>query len=118
MDIVDFFNGGVLELPKERPSGDFEAFFDQMLTAFVAEVGLLTDHNPVSDGIRAAAPEIAQLCQHLRAATDAYLDGFPHGAYEQLQQGIALVRPHVDRLSSSPVMAGALQLLYRVRLRN
>jgi hypothetical protein len=116
VDIIDFFNSDVVDLPKQRPDGDFEGFLQQMFSIFLTEAGRLTGGDPVTKGVIAAIPQMATLCQSVKAAVSMYYNGFPHGAYEQLDQGIKAIQPHLDRLASNPNIEPSLQHLYRVRL--
>lgn len=100
MDIIDFFNDDILELPKQRFDGDFEDYLQNIFDAYLAWASQLTGNNRVVQGVNATMPQITALCQEVRAAVAAYLEGFPHGAYEHLSRGIQAIRPHLDHLAS------------------
>lgn len=116
MNIIDFFNNDILDLPKQRPAGNFETFLQQMYSRFLTETAKLTGGDPVTKGVIAAIPQMTRLCQTVRDAVSMYYDGFPHGAYERLDKGIQAIQPHLDRLASTPNIAPSLQHLYRIRL--
>ncbi|HTV46824.1 MAG TPA: hypothetical protein VMG59_00140 [Phycisphaerae bacterium] len=117
MKIVDLFRSKVMELPRARPSGDFEVFLDDMFNKYVEEIKKLEGNDPTSTSIRNSLPDIINLCNCLRNVVRTYFKGITHDAFEHFRVGVEniAVRRCLENLESVGDISPHLQSLYRIR---
>jgi hypothetical protein len=118
MDAIDFLQSIELELPKTRTNPDFEAYLAQIFDEFLRLLGQVHGSDVFSQNISNQLTRCTQLCVALHTALTRYLEGFPHLAYQLVDQAIAGVAPFFRALMPPPNMAPELQHLYRIRTWN
>ena len=115
MIAVDFLLSNELELPKLRNIPDFETYLAQIFDDFLNLLGQVQGNDAFSQIIGNQVARCTQLCSALRTALRRYLEGFPHAAYQLVDQAIAGIAPFFNALMPPANMTPELQYLYRVR---
>lgn len=116
MDIIDLFNSGLLELPRDRSEEDYEKFLRVWMDEFISEIETLSGGDWVTQQLKGNRDSVKILCERIQEAFGAYYLGFPHRAYENLREAINGVDSWLRMLGSVGDISNSLQFLYRVRI--
>jgi hypothetical protein len=116
MEIIDWFNSDLLELPRNRSCEDFEAFLRDWFAEFRGSIESLTDGGWVTAQLKNQQPLIGLLCDEILGAVGWHLNGFPHRAYDSISHAMEAIKPWMDPLATIGDISGQLELLYRVRI--
>jgi hypothetical protein len=116
VDIIDFFNGDLLELPRNRTEEDYEKFLKDWFDEFLSLIDHLTSGDWVSEELKANKVVVSSLCEGILAALKSYFNGLPSGAYEHFRDAMEAVQPWLSPLASIEDVSSHLQFLYRVRV--
>jgi hypothetical protein len=116
MDIIDLFNGDLLELPMSRSEEDYEKFLKDWFDEFLASIDALTGGDWVTRNLKANKAAASSLCEGILAALNSYFNGHPSKAYEHFRQAMDTVGPWLSPLASLGDVSSHLQFLYRVRV--
>ena len=116
MDILDLFNGKLLELPRSRSEEDYEKFFKDWFDEFLASIDPLTSGDWVSRELKKHKAAVSSLCEGILEALRSYFDGHPSNAYERFRQAMEVIRPWLSPLAFPGDVASHLQFLYRARV--
>jgi hypothetical protein len=114
MNIQEFFNSPVMQLPRDRDDEDFERYLKHVFEAYLREVRTLDSRCHLCARIQGAEREIAQLGDWIQNGVRYYLAGTPEGAYKELLKGINFVYPRLRKLLSREVDFGDVGKLYRM----
>jgi len=115
MDILDLFNGDLLELPRNRSEEDYKEFLKSWFDEFHSTVDSLVGGDWVCQQLKANKAVVVSLSDGILAALDSYFNGFPSEAFDHFSDAIAAVRPWLAPLASLEDVSGELQFLYRIR---
>ena len=116
MDGLTFLRNDILRIPKTRDKEDFVGYVHSLFDNFVALIDEVEGTDALSELIVGLRDDAKMLCNSVLAANQAYFKGYPHEAYNEIDQALA---KHSDALGSfeHPSMGGsALESLYRIRI--
>jgi len=115
MDAIKFFKAKAIQLPlcRKENENDFEKYLDGVYAGYLAEFENLESADHLTQQIRAGRPDAENLCEGIKKAVREYLHGFPHGAFDAMEEAIRRMGGQIDalRFGSTP----AKQELYRIR---
>jgi hypothetical protein len=115
MNIQEFFDSPVMQLPRNRDDENFERYLANLFEAYIRAIKALGPHCDLCSRIRGAEGEIIQLSECIQDAVRHYLDGTPAAAYKELLNGVNFVYPRLQKLLSREVGSGDIGKLYRIR---
>jgi hypothetical protein len=118
MDIIDFFNGDLLELPRNRSEEDYEKFLKDWFDEFLSLIDLLTSGDWVSQELKSNKVAVSSLCQGILESLNFYFNGLPSKAYERFRLAMKTVESWFSPLASIGDVSSQLQFLYRIRIGN
>ncbi|MGD0479521.1 MAG: hypothetical protein ABSA42_05085 [Terracidiphilus sp.] len=116
MDLIDLFNGDLLELPRSRSEEDYQKFLKDWFDEFLGPIDPLTSGDWVSQELKSNKDVVGALCEGVLAALSSYFNGHPSEAYERFRRAMKAVQPWLSPLASVEDVSSDLQFLYRVRL--
>ena len=114
MNIQDFFNSPVMQLPRDRDDEDFECYLKDLFEDYLSAVKTLNSRCHLCARIQGAEKEIEQLSAWIKNAVRHYLAGTPEAAYKELLKGITFVYPRLQPLRSLEIDSAAIGKLYRI----
>jgi len=114
MNVQEFFECAVVQLPRHRDDEDFERYVKTIFAAYIGAIETLNASCHLCSRIQAATPEIRRLCDWIEVALRHYFSGTPDAAYDQLVKGIDFVYARLGTLLSHAVGAEDINNLYRV----
>ena len=118
MDLIDFFNSDVLELPGSWDTypGSFEQFIDEIFTNYQTNLNAITGTDYLTDRVRNESAVARSLCIELRKCIEEYLLGHPPKAYGTLKRVLESIAPCFQAMYTPTDVAGSLSHLYKIRL--
>ena len=123
MDILDLLGGidsDAAVLPKMRdPAKDYLAYLrDDVFQPFLDTLAELSNADPITNSVISHRDLCPNVCEALAAAVEIYLKGFPHLAYEKVDEAITLLGPHFRALCAVGDMQENLRYAYRIQKSN
>lgn len=116
MDIIDFFNHDVSELPKEQSRFEFEQYVQVILKHYEGMVKILDRKNYLSDEIYNNLSKIESLNNDLFSVIDLYLNGSVGNAAKSFNSAIINNHSYIEKLLVGKDISGTIGNLYRIRL--
>src|ERR1035438_4143321 len=114
MNIQEFFNSPVMQLPRDRDDEDFERYLKHVLESYYAAIKGLDSGCHLCARIMSAETEIEQLSEWIQNAVRHYFAGTPGAAYTELVKGIDFAYPRLQKLLSRDVDSSDVGRLYRM----
>jgi hypothetical protein len=104
MNLSEFFKRSAVSLPRggfHEGETTFDRFLEVVFQRYMADVRLVDDEEfpDVSSEINRSLDRLEHLSKQIVAAVKHYLDGYPHLAYHQIAESLAVV--NIERLLSS-----------------
>jgi hypothetical protein len=123
MDSIDFFNDNGAELPKTRSTSkqdqDFSSFLELTFANYLNLLSSLSPDEYLAKEILAKKSIVECLCKHLLAAVRHSEKGLPHMAFQEVSDGIELVKVHLNPLATLEVgQTKQFSELYRIRIKS
>jgi hypothetical protein len=117
LNSIDLLISDVAELPRDKdPKVDFQADLTKAHGDYIQELQAITSGDPVSQKILGSKQKVISLGTKVRKAITYSLEGKPDLAISELESGLALVKSELNVLTSQPLDAGYLKMLFRARL--
>lgn len=88
MHIIEFFNSGEIELPRERDGEDFGIFISKRFDAYLGAVNKLNGDEYISRNIRSNKNLIRDTCESIKKAISEYRSGSTDNAYSEIEKTI------------------------------
>lgn len=113
MNLRDFLNSQIATLPAARePDLPLSRQLAKMYASFATTMKALDSSDPISKRAQEHLGVFESAGRGVCASVDAYLDGFPSQAYEQLRKALDSLRPFLATLRAD---RNQLENLYRIR---